>query len=353
MIEQLAYGVLSDGTAIDRFILANRRGMRVAVITYGGIVTSIDVPDRAGNFRNVVLGFDALDGYFALSPYFGAIIGRYANRIARGRFSIDGIEYAVPTNDGPNSLHGGHRGFDKVVWKEVEAGETADGAHLLLHHLSPEGDEGYPGNLKSSVQYTLNESNELRIEYAAETDRPTIVNLTNHSYFNLAGAGAGDALGHELMINADAFTPVDATSIPTGEIRPVAGTPFDFRQATTIGARIRAADDQLGITRGYDHNWVLRRSDAHSLSLAARVVEPRAGRVLEIHTTEPGLQFYSGNLLDGRIVGTGDVRYRQSDGFCLETQHFPDSPNHPSFPLTVLRPGETYRTATVFRFSTV
>ena len=353
MIEQLAYGALGNGTRIDRYILANRQGMRVAVITYGGIVTSIRVPDRAGTFRNVVLGFDRLDDYVARSPYFGAVIGRYANRIARGRFSIEGIEYHVPTNDGPNSLHGGFKGFDKHVWDVVDAGDTADGAHLVLRRVSPDGEEGFPGNVASSVHYAVSESNELRIDYEAETDRPTVINLTNHSYFNLAGAGLGDVLGHELTIEADAFTPVDATLIPTGEIRPVAGTAFDFRRPIAIGARIRAADDQLGIARGYDHNWVLNRNDRHSLYPAARVVEPHSGRVLEVRTTQPGIQFYSGNLLDGQLVGAGAVRYRQSDGFCLETQHFPDSPNRPAFPSTALRPGETYRTSTVFRFSTV
>jgi aldose 1-epimerase len=353
MIEQSAYGRLSDGTEVDRFILANTQGMCVTVITYGGIITSLRVPDRDGRAENVVLGFDALDGYITASSYFGAIIGRYANRIANGRFAIDGIEYRVTANEAPNALHGGHRGFDKAAWKVEEADETPDGMHLTLSHFSADGEEGYPGNLTSSVRYTVTASNELRIEYAAETDQPTIVNLTNHSYFNLAGAGAGDVLDHELMINADAFTPVGETLIPTGEIRPVAGTPFDFRQPTVIGARIRAVDDQIGIARGYDHNWVLRRNDANSLSRAARAVEPRTGRVLEVHTTQPGLQFYSGNLLNGRIVGAGGLRYRQSDGFCLETQHFPDSPNHPAFPSTVLRPGQEYRTTTVFRFSTV
>ena len=334
--------------AVDLYTLTNRNGVSARIINYGGIVVSLNMPDRSGQLGDVVLGYDALDDYLKANPYFGAIIGRYGNRIANGKFSLNGVEYTLPRNDGPNSLHGGAKGFHTVVW-QARPIDNPDDPALELTYLSQDGEEGYPGNLPVTVVYTLTHLNELRVDYTATTDKDTVVNLTHHSYFNLAGAGNGDILGHELMIKADRFTPVDETLIPTGELRPVAGTPFDFTRPIAIGARIEQDDEQLNFGLGYDHNWALNNSDG-SLALAARVYEPTGGRVMEVWTTEPGLQFYSGNFLDGTHIGKGGQAYGRRMGFCLEAQHFPDSPNHPEFPSTVLKAGETYTSTTVYKF---
>lgn len=340
------YGWLDDGAEVRRCVL-EAPGLRVAVLTYGGVIASLETPDRAGRMGNVVLGLRSLSEYVRHSPYFGAIVGRYANRIARGRFALDGREYQLPCNNGPNSLHGGTRGFDKRVWDIV----AADAQRLELAYASPDGEEGYPGALHVRVAYELGEDRMLRIHYRAETDAPTVLNLSNHSYWNLGGEGSGTALDHELQIQADHFTPVDGTQIPTGEIRPVEGTPFDFRTPTPVGACVRADDPQLLTGRGYDHNWVLRGGVAPAPRPAARLHDRRSGRVLEVLTDQPGLQFYSGNFLDGTLVGPSGRAYRQGDALALETQHFPDSPNQPGFPSTVLRPGESFRSTTVLRFT--
>jgi aldose 1-epimerase len=342
------YGITEDGQPVDAYTLANVAGMRVRILTLGCIIARLEVPGRDGRFANVVLGMDSLSGYMHRSPHFGAIAGRYANRIARGRFAIDGVEYRLDTNSGPNALHGGRHGFDKVVWQAISRG----GEEVQLRYLSPDGEEGYPGNLAVEVTYTLGDGNELRIDYAATTDKPTIVNLTNHSYFNLAGEGSGDVLGHVVSIAGDFFTPTGATQIPTGEIRSVTGTAFDFTSPKRIGDCIRAPDEQLLIPHGFDHNWVLRAPNGDPLRPAARAFEPKSGRILEVLTDAPGLQFYTGNNLTGALVGPAGRAYRQSDGFCFETQQFPDAPNQPDFPSAVLRPGQHYRSATVFRFST-
>jgi aldose 1-epimerase len=342
------FGKTQAGEPVELYTLTNSKGMEVAITNYGGIVVSIKVPDRTGKLADVVLGFDNLEGYLLPPPYFGAVIGRYGNRIAHGKFTLDGVEYTLPRNDGGNTLHGGPKGFDKVLWK---AREVEKGRGLELTYLSPDGEAGFPGNLSVTVTYTLTDANELKIDYRATTDKDTVVNLTNHSYFNLAGQGNGDILGHLMMINADGYTPVGRGLIPTGKIEPVEGTPFDFRKPEPIGARIGAKDPQLQMARGYDHNFVLNRK-GDGLELAARVVEPTTGRVLEVLTTEPGVQFYSGNFLDGSIHGKGGKVYGFRSGFCLETQHFPDSPNKPEFPSTELKPGQVYHTTTVYRFST-
>ncbi|MPZ16314.1 MAG: galactose-1-epimerase [Luteitalea sp.] len=349
-VDRRAYGETSNGEAVDLYTLSNANGVEVKVTNYGGIVVSISVPDRNRMKADVVLGHDTIAGYEKSSPYFGAIVGRYGNRIANARFALEGASYTLARNDGQNHLHGGLRGFDKVVWQASERGDP-NGMAIELRYRSEDGEEGYPGNVEARVTYTLTEKNELRIDYSATTDKPTVLNLTNHSYFNLAGHGEGDILGHELMIDADQFTPVDEGLIPIGELRPVESTPFDFRTPTPIGARIDQKDQQLAFGKGYDHNYVLN-DPAGSLRLVVRVTEPKSGRVLEVLTTEPGLQFYSGNFLDGTIRGKGGKVYGHRAGFCLETQHFPDSPNKPRFPTTVLRPGEQYRTTTVYRFST-
>lgn len=343
------FGSTRDGLAVERLTLTNTAGMQVSLLTYGGVINAIRVPDRDGTPGNVVLGFAELGDYLERSPYFGAITGRYANRIAGARFTIGGQEFKLAANYGPNSLHGGAVGLDKRVWRATRM-PAVDGPAVTMSYVSPDGEEGYPGKLVIDVTYTLTDANELRMDYRAVTDRPTHVNLTNHAYFNLGGGG--DVLGHELTLLASAFTPVDATLIPTGEIAGVAGTPFDFRAPRTIGSRIRTPDAQLVLARGYDHNYVIDGPGGGSLALAARVREPVSGRILEVETTEPGIQLYSGNFLDGSLVGMGGQIYRQGDGFCLETQHFPDSPNQPGFPSTLLEPGSTYATTTVYRFTT-
>jgi aldose 1-epimerase len=312
-------------------------------------VVSIHVPDRQGKMADVVLGFDNLDNYLRNNPYCGAIVGRYANRIAKGRFPLDGVEYKLAQNDGPNSLHGGLKGFDKVAWKARELPQNQP--TLELTYLSKDGEEGYPGNLSVKVVYSLTDSNELRVDYTATTDKDTVLNLTNHSYFNLAGQGNGDILKHEITINADRFTPIDETLIPTGELRKVEGTALDFRKPSAIGGRINENNEQLKFGKGYDHNYVLNRRGGR-LTPAARVTEPESGRVVEVLTTQPGLQFYTGNFLDGKIHGKGGKVYGHRSAFCLETQHFPDSPNKPAFPSTALKPGQTYHETTIYKFST-
>jgi len=346
------FGTTTAGERVDRYTLSNGK-MRIRILTYGGILQTIEVPDRRGRLGNVTLGFDNLADYQAKSPYFGCITGRYANRIALGKFTLDGVTYTLPINNPPNSLHGGDVGFDKHVWAATPI-RNRDSVALRLTFTSPDGDQGYPGTLSTTVTYTLTSDNGIKMDYRATTNKATVINLTNHAYFNLAGEGNGSIEGHKLQLNASRYTPVDPTLIPTGSLDPVAGTPMDFRHSTAIGARIRNNFEQLVIGRGYDHNYVLDRRDPtfNRLELAARVVEPSSGRVLTIVTTEPGIQFYSGNFLDGTLVGTSGRMYRQGDGFALETQHFPDSPNHPSFPSTVLRPGQVYQTTTIYQFST-
>lgn len=340
------HGRLADGTPVNLYTLRNRAGMEVRISAYGGVVTHMFVPDRNGKMGDVVLGYDDLAGYLKTSPYFGCLVGRYGNRIAKGQFALDGQTYTLATNNYPNHLHGGVKGFDKVLWN-AKPGVRADGPFVELTYTSPDGEEGYPGSLEVKAVYSLLTDNSLKLDYTATTDKATIVNLTQHSYFNLAGKG--DILGHEVQINADKFTPVDATLIPTGELRPVAGTPFDFRTPTTIGARITQDEEQLKFGLGYDHNWVITDS-TNALKLHARVYEPTSGRVLEILSTEPALQFYSGNFLDGAIVGKNSITYDFRTGFCMEPQHYPDSPNKPGFPSTVLKPGQVYRNTIVQRF---
>lgn len=340
-----------DGQSVDLVTLRNQAGLEVRIVTYGATILSLKTPDRAGALDDIALGFDTFAPYVDKSPYFGAVVGRYGNRIAKGKFTLDGHTYTLATNNGANHLHGGVKGFDKKVWK-ADTFQNASGVGVKLSYTSADGEEGYPGTLAADVTYTLNDQNQLIVDYHATSDKATVVNLTQHTYFNLAGGKANDILGHELMLNADRYTPVDDTLIPTGELAPVAGTPFDFRTATTIGARIGQDNEQLKRGKGYDHNWVLTRQ-GDGLSLAARVVEPTTGRTLEISTTEPGIQFYSGNFLDGTLTGKGGRVYPQRSGFCLETQHFPDSPNHANFPSTVLRPGQDYKSQTVFTFGTV
>lgn len=348
-VKKTPFGKTPEGRQVDLYTLKNQKGIEVAISNFGGVVVSVKVPDRNGKIADVVLGYDSLDGYVNDKSYFGAIVGRYGNRIAHGQFSLDGVTYKLAKNNGENSLHGGIKGFNKAVWDAKEIA-SKDGPSLRLNYVSKDGEEGYPGNLKVQVIYTLTDANELRIDYSATTDKETALNLTNHSYFNLAGEGTGAILGHEMLIQADHFTPVDAGLIPTGELRPVEGTPFDFRKKTAIGARINAGDEQLKLGKGYDHNWVLtRRTD---FSLAARALEPTSGRVLEVWTTEPGVQFYTGNFLDGTVRGKGGKAYEFRTGFCLETQHFPDSPNHPEFPSTVLNPGQRFHSVTAFKFLT-
>ncbi len=347
-METTRFGTLPDGSPVEQVVLTNGHGMQARIIAYGGIVTNLFTSDRDGRADDVVLGFDELAPYLKDNPYFGCIAGRYANRIARGRFMLDGKEYHLATNNGPNHLHGGIKGFNKVLWKIDDKG-TGDGkGWVRLTYLSKDGEEGYPGNLACAVTYTLTDDNELRIDYKATTDRATPINLTNHSYFNLQGTRMpGDILGHELTIEASRYTPTDDTLIPTGKIDSVKGTPYDFTTPHKIGARI----DQLkGDPGGYDINYVLD-SEGKKLALAARVYEPRTGRMMEMFTTEPGVQFYSGNFLDGTLKGKGGIIYKKHYGLCLEAQHFPDSPNHDQFPSAILKPGQTYTQTTVYKFS--
>ncbi|HPC97137.1 MAG TPA: aldose epimerase family protein [Sedimentisphaerales bacterium] len=343
------FGTTPDGQAVRLYTLRNTQGMTAEIMTYGAIVVSLTAPDKDGNFDDVVLGYDNLADYIKVSPYFGAIVGRYGNRIGKGKFTLDGTTYTLATNDGENHLHGGLKGFDKVVWDD-EPVDRSDAVGVKLSYWSKDGEEGYPGNLKVSVTYLLTNRNELRIEYEATTDKATPVNVTHHGYFNLTG-GRRNILDHELMLNADRFTPVDAGLIPTGELRPVEGTPMDFRKRTAIGARIDNDYEQLKFGGGYDHNWVLNKK-GDGMTLAAEVYEPTSGRLMTVRTTEPGIQFYAGNFLDGTITGKNGVVYKHRFGFCLETQHYPDSPNKPDFPSTILRPGRVYKTATVYAFST-
>ncbi|SPF54562.1 Aldose 1-epimerase [Candidatus Sulfopaludibacter sp. SbA4] len=348
-VKKQAFGKLPDGTPIELYTLSNANGMQAGIMTYGGTVVSLTAPDRGGKWADIVLGMDDLAGYLKGVPFFGAIIGRYGNRIGNATFKLDGKVYNLPKNDGDNTLHGGPEGFDKRVWK-AKTGGGADGPSLELTYTSKDGEMGFPGALSATVVYTLTAKNELKIDYTAKTNKDTVVNLTNHSYFNLAGQGEGDNLQHQVTINSDRFTPVDKGLIPTGELRPVKGTPFDFTKATAIGERIGQNDEQLQFGKGYDHNWVLNK-DAAGLTKAAEVYEPKTGRVMEVWTTEPGLQFYTGNFLDGTIHGKGGKVYGLRSAFCMETQHYPDSPNKPGFPTTELKPGSTYRTTTVYRFS--
>jgi aldose 1-epimerase len=352
-ITRESWGTTAGGAAVDRYTLTNN-GMRVRILTYGGVLQTIEAPDRHGRRANVTLGFDNLADYETKSPYFGNITGRYANRIARGQFTLDGVTYHLPINNDPNSLHGGTVGFDKHVWAATPL-RNRDSVALRLQFTSPDGDQGYPGALTATVTYTLTRNHAIRMDYQATTTEATVVNLTNHAYWNLAGEGSGTIDGHKLYLNASRYTPVDATLIPTGAIDRVAGTPMDFRRATPIGARNRDSFPQLVIGRGYDHNWVLdRRDNSYTrLELAARATDPASGRQLTVLTTEPGIQFYGGNFLDGTLIGTSGRMYRQGDGFALETQHYPDSPNHANFPSTVLRPGDTYRTTTIYQLGVV
>ncbi|MEU1014511.1 aldose epimerase family protein [Streptomyces sp. NPDC005898] len=347
--EKELFGTLADGTKVHRWSLANG-GTRLKVLSYGGIVQSLELPDRHGRHRNVSLGYDSLDAYVAGTTFFGALIGRYGNRIARGRFTLDGKAHQLSVNDGENSLHGGAKGFNTRVW-DVEPFTDSTGVGLVLRYVSADGEMGYPGTLRVKVTYTLTARGDWRIDYAARTDKATVVNLTNHTYYNLAGEGSGDIYGHELTLKAGRFTPTDAGLIPTGELAKVTGTPFDFRRAKTVGEDIRVAHPQLVTAKGYDHNWVLDKGITRRPEHFATLRDPESGRTMKIATTEPGVQFYSGNFLDGTLTGPSGRTYRQGDGLCLETQHFPDSPNHPSFPSTVLRPGETYATSTVHSFS--
>lgn len=348
-IEKLAFGHAPDGNAVNLYVLRNLHGIEAAITNFGGVLVSLKTPDRKGNLRDIVLGYDSLDGYLNDKFFFGGVIGRYGNRIARGRFVLNGVSYRLACNNGENHLHGGVNGFHKVVWQTEEV-LCDEGPSIRLHYLSKDGEEGYPGNLAAQVAYTVTDRNELKIVCTATTDKDTVVNLTNHSYFNLAGPATGDILRHQLMIYAHQFTPVDEGLIPTGELRDVEGTPFDFRKPTQIGVRIDQDDEQLKLAEGYDHNWVLNGKRENGLMLAARAGEERTGRSVEVWTTKPGIQFYTGNFLDGLIFGKGGQNYTRRSGFCLETQHFPDSPNHPTFPSAVLRPGALYRTTTIYKF---
>lgn len=344
------FGSTPEGEQAHLFTLVNANGVRTRISNFGGVVVSLEVPDKNGKMGDVVLGFDSLDSYLGEHPYFGSLIGRYGNRIAKGRFTLDGRSYSLAVNNGPNALHGGIQGFSRRIWGASTFVDEA-GVGLRLNLISPAGEEGYPGTLAVRVDYTLGDDDSLRIDYHATTDAPTVVNLTNHSYFNLKDGGASPILDHQMRIQAAHFTPVDETLIPTGDLAPVLDTPFDFQTTTPIGARIDDDDEQIRFGGGYDHNWVFDRRSGGELEHLVTVHEPTSGRVLEVHTTEPGVQFYTGNFLDGSNVGKGGIAYRRRHGFCLETQHFPDSPNQDAFPTTVLRPGETLESTTVYRFS--
>lgn len=348
-ISSVSYGMTRDSLAVEEYTLKNKNGMEVKIITYGGIITSWTAPDKDGNYKNIVLGYDNLAQYQRSTPYFGALIGRYGNRIAKGMFTLDGNTYQLPKNDGQNHLHGGPKGFDKVVWTVTDSKAEGEGAVLKLKYLSPDMQMGYPGNLEATVTYTLTGDNALEVDYAATTDKTTVVNLTQHSYFNLSGDFSTNILDHELTISASKYLPVDGTLIPTGELATVSGTPFDFTSAKVIGTDITAENEQLKRGKGYDHCWVV---DGEGMRLAASVYHPASGRVMEISSNEPGIQFYSGNFLDGRLPVPGGGTYGHRSGLCLETQHFPDSPNQPAFPTTTLKPGETYSTKTIFKFTT-
>jgi aldose 1-epimerase len=339
------FGAMPDGTKVKSFTITNARGSSLQLITYGAAIVSLKVPDRDGKIDDIVLGFDTMQGYLGRNPFFGAIVGRYGNRIAGAKFTLNGTEYRITPSDRQNTLHGGRKGFDKVVWN----GAKLDDQTVEFNYLSKDGEEGFPGNLNVQVRYTLNDANEMKISYSATTDKATVVNLTNHAYYNLAGAGSGDVLGHELQINADKYTPGNAGLIPTGELAPVENTPFDFRQLHKIGDKIAADDPQIRAGGGYDHNFVLNRK-ADGLFTAAIVHDPKSGRTMTIQTTEPGLQFYSGNGL-GNMTGKNGTTYARRGAFCLEPQHFPDSPNHPDFPSTALRPGQTYQSESVYQFT--
>ncbi|HEY3743869.1 MAG TPA: aldose epimerase family protein [Bryobacteraceae bacterium] len=349
---QAEFGKMPDGTPVTLYTLTNKNGVSLSVMTYGATVQSIKAPDAKGQIADVVLGFDNLAGYLGTEPYFGAVVGRYGNRIAKGHFKLDGKDYHMAINNPPNSLHGGLKGFDKVLWTGRDASADA-GPAVEFSYLSKDGEEGYPGNLNVKVKYTLTAANEVQLDYSATTDKTTVTNITNHTYFNLNGAGNGNILGEQLTLNASRYTPVDAGLIPTGVLEPVAGTPFDFTKPTVIGDRIdQARNQQLKFAGGYDHNWVIDHTKPGALDLAAKVTDPTSGRVLEVLTTQPGVQFYTGNFLDGTITGKGGKSYGRRAALCLETQHFPDSPNHPAFPTTTLKPGETMTSRTVWKFST-
>jgi len=345
------YGKTSTGEFVYLYTLQNSHGLEAKITNYGGILVSLKVPDRNGRFGDVVLGFNDLESYLTKNdPYMGALIGRYGNRIAKGRFTLDGVEYKLAVNNGENHLHGGLKGFDKVVWTGREI-KTGTSPAVALTYLSKDGEEGYPGNLSVRVVYTLTNENELKIEYTATTDKDTVLNLTHHSYFNLAGEGNGDILNHLVSINAKQFVPTDAGSIPTGELKNVAGTPFDFLNPTAIGARINQDDEQLKFGNGYDHTWVIDGKPG-TMRVAATAYEPTSGRIMRVLTTEPGMQFYTGNFLNGTLTGKSGKVYARRTGFCFETQHYPDSPNQPSFPTTTLKKGQTYKSTTIYRFST-
>lgn len=343
------FGAMPDGTPISQYTLVNSQGMTMKVINYGGIITHLIAPDRTNTFEDVVLGYDSLSDYLKSSPYFGALIGRYGNRIAKGKFTLDGKTYRLGQNNGPNNLHGGPKGFDQRVWT-IDEHAVDNGAALKLTYLSRDMEEGYPGNVQAEVIYHLTDSNELKINYRATTDKKTIINLTQHTYFNLSGDTKRDILGHELMINADQFIPVDKTLIPTGELKSVSETPFDFKTPVAIGSRIDKDDQQLKFGGGYDHCWVLKDA-GDSLKAASTLHDPASGRVMSVYTTEPGIQFYSGNFLDGSITGKYGVVYKKGYGLCLETEHYPDSPNQKNFPPVILNPGEVYKTQTTYRFT--
>ena len=347
-VTKASFGKTADGENVDLYTLRNTKGVEAKITNLGGIVVSLKVPDKNGKFDDVVLGFNDLDSYLKPGPYFGALIGRYGNRIAKGRFTLNGVEYKLAVNNGENHLHGGIKGFDKVIWTGRES-KTKAGPAVILTYLSKDGEEGYPGNLNVTVVYTLTNNNELKIEYSATTDKDTVTNLTHHSYFNLAGEGNGDILNHLVTINATRFVPTDAGSIPTGELRNVSGTPFDFLKATAIGARINQDEEQLKLGNGYDHTWIINGRPG-ALRLAAEAYESTSGRRMQVWTTEPGMQFYTGNFLDGTLTGKAGKIYQRRYGFCFETQHYPDSPNHPAFPTTTLKKGATYRSTTIYRF---